>query len=125
MVSERAFFGVSAPLFAASAAVTIIWLVRVRVGGGRDAGTRPRSLRYPGGANRRLRSLDSVGPKRQGVSAPRVRPIRVPTTVSTAADPSLRSVGTFGRVPGSRHIESKGFFGASGTIPAENVWAHD
>jgi hypothetical protein len=42
-----------------------------------------------------------------------------------AFGPSLRSVGTFGRVPGSRRIESEGFFGASGTIPAENVWAHD
>jgi hypothetical protein len=40
-------------------------------------------------------------------------------------DPSLRSVGIFGRAPGSRRIESKGFFGASGPIPAENAWAHD
>ena len=43
----------------------------------------------------------------------------------TSPGPSLRSVGIFGRVPGSRRIESKGFFGASGALPAENVWAHD
>src|SRR5437867_13451138 len=43
MASERAsqlaFFGVSALLFAASAAVTIVW-VRVHVGDGRDADAR-------------------------------------------------------------------------------------
>jgi hypothetical protein len=47
------------------------------------------------------------------------------SSVFRCFNPSLRSVGTFGRVPGSRRIESKGFFGASGTIPAENVYAHD
>src|SRR5690348_13651452 len=45
--------------------------------------------------------------------------------LSVRPDPSLRSVGIFGRAPGSRRIESKGFFGASGPIPAENAWAHD
>ena len=39
--SERAFFGVSALLFAASAAVTIVWggasLPRLRLGGGKCA----------------------------------------------------------------------------------------
>src|SRR4051812_5691433 len=42
-----------------------------------------------------------------------------------AAGPSLRSVGIFGRVPDRRRIEGKGLFGASGALPAENVWAHD
>jgi hypothetical protein len=45
--------------------------------------------------------------------------------VQVQPDPSLRSVGIFGRAPGSRRIENKGFFGASGPIPAENAWAHD
>jgi hypothetical protein len=51
----------------------------------------------------------------------------IPTLVNLAeaTAPSLRSVGIFGRVPRSRHIESKEFFGASGALPAENVWAHD
>ncbi len=39
MVSERAFFGVSALLFVASAAVTIVWCVSM-VGDGRDANAR-------------------------------------------------------------------------------------
>ena len=44
---------------------------------------------------------------------------------AVVSGPSLRSVGIFARAPGSRRIANKGFFGASGPIPAENVWAHD
>ena len=36
--------------------------------------------------NSRLRKLEPTRPKRQGVSAPRVRPIRGPTAISTAAE---------------------------------------
>ena len=40
-------------------------------------------------------------------------------------NPSLRSVGIFERSPGGCNIENKGLFGLSGSISAENVWAHD
>src|SRR6476620_9039242 len=50
------------------------------------------------------------------------RDVGAAAAAAAGPGPSLRSVGIFGHVSGSRRIENEGFFGASRAILAENPW---